>query len=104
MKKLTRGTGEERGKVPQGMKEASQVPLQPPVKLEVSHPQPQLADGRKSRMHPLLRGGVNVQGLSPPLRDVPSSPGGQRRPTSPDRKQEIPPRWGTEPEVPPLDG
>lgn len=95
MKKPTPGRGEEG--------DASGAPLQPPVRLQVPPPTSR-SEGGGLEDAPAVPGGVNAGGLSPPLRDVPRSPGGQRRPTSPERKQEIPPRWGTEPEVPPSHG
>lgn len=51
--------------------------LRLPVKLEVPPPPAHLQGRRKSRMHSVAGGGVNVWGLPPPLRDLPTSAGGQ---------------------------
>lgn len=74
--KVTGLLGGERGKVLQGMRDASGDPLRLPVKLEVP-PSPAHLQGRwNSRIHAVAGGGVNVWGLPPPLRDLPTSPWG----------------------------
>lgn len=47
-------------------------------------------------MHSVAGAGVNVWGLPPPLRDLPTSPGGQRRPTPLRKKKNRKSRPGRE--------
>lgn len=108
MKKMTLERGEERGKVRQRMRDAREAPFQPPVKLAAPPLPPQ--SGRKSRMPspppPRIAGGkMNVWTfLDLSETSSPPRPGVLERPASLGRKQEIPPRWGPGPEVPPMDG
>lgn len=54
-------------------------------------------------MHPEVRGGANVWGLSPTLRDIPSLPRGSEDPLLQRENRKSRPGGGR-PEVPPLDG
>lgn len=54
-------------------------------------------------MHAAAEDGANAWALLG-RGDLFTAPRVQGKPTSLERKQEVPPRWGPEPEVPPLDG